>query len=133
MSKLINILSRGKAPRSGAYKIEKGDKAIAVAKKIKNGAQTPVNVTFNNARTIDEFAEKISTGLRMTANELKNAATDSDFLASMGITEKEVPALLIPDTYNVYWTITPSNLLKKLTESYNSFWTEERKNKAQKE
>lgn len=133
VSQLINILNRGMAPRSGAYKIEKGDKAIDVAKKIKNGAQTPVNITFNNARTLDEFAEKVSSGLRMNAKELKEAAIDSAFLASMNITEKEVSAVLIPDTYNVYWTITPSNLLKKLTDSYNSFWNDERKNKAQKE
>ncbi|MCH5216248.1 MAG: endolytic transglycosylase MltG [Muribaculaceae bacterium] len=127
---ILSILNRNKSLRSGAYKITEGDKALTIAKRIKNGEQTPVNITFNNIRTIDEFAERVSAGLRISADELKMAATDSAFLASMNITINELPGVLLPDTYNVYWTITPGKLMEKLKTSYNNFWNEARRRKA---
>ena len=42
--------------RVGAYRIEEGETPINIARRIRNGQQTPVKFTFNNVRTIEQFA-----------------------------------------------------------------------------
>ena len=46
--------------RIGAYKVEKGMSALSLWKALSSGAQTPIKFTFNNVRTVDEFAENAS-------------------------------------------------------------------------
>ena len=102
--------------RVGAYQIEKGATSIEVWRKVSTGAQTPVKFTFNNMRTVEEFAEAASQELAMTKEDLLPLLCDSAKCAERGFTPQTIPAMLIPDTYEVYWSVSPSGLLDKLQQ-----------------
>lgn len=116
----------------GAYKITKDMSAVDVWRAVSSGAQTPVRFTFNNLRTVEEFAEAAGRDLAMSKEELLPLLTDSTLCAAHGFTPQTIPAMLLPDTYEVYWSVSPKKLLDKLFVSYNRFWTAERKAKAAK-
>lgn len=118
--------------RVGAYQIEKGATSIEVWRKVSMGAQTPVKFTFNNMRTVEEFAEAASQELAMTKEGLLPLLCDSAKCAERGFTPQTIPAMLIPDTYEVYWSVSPSGLLDKLQQSYEQFWNAARLEKARK-
>lgn len=118
--------------RIGAYKVEKGMSALSLWKALSSGAQTPIKFTFNNVRTVDEFAENASKQLALKKDDLLKLMTDSTYCQSLGFNQQTIPAMCIPDTYEVYWSITADNLLNKLNSAYKAFWTTDREKKAQK-
>jgi UPF0755 protein len=112
----------------GAYKISPGDKAFSVARRLNKGRQTPINLTFNNVRTVDQLAERFAERMDWHDGEFLqafDAAADS-----LEVTREMMVGRIIPDTYEVYWTDSPGKVLKKILSNYDSFWNEERRSKA---
>lgn len=129
----IDLLSKARAVnKRGYYEIKEGATAFDVWKMLSSGSQTPIKFTFNNIRTLDDFAKHASKCLEMTEEDLKTEMQNPELLKEYGFTKQTLPAMLVPDTYFVYWTITPQQLLKKLNDAYNAFWNESNKSKAKK-
>ena len=116
----------------GAYRVEKGMSPFELWRQLSSGTQSPVKFTFNNLRTVADFAESASRQLCMDKNDMLRLLTDSASCASFGFTPQTVPAMLIPDTYEVYWSVKPEKLLGKMHDNYIRFWNDERKTKAKK-
>ena len=116
----------------GAYRVEKGMSPFELWRQLSSGTQSPVKFTFNNLRTVADFAESASRQLCMDKNDMLRLLTDSASCASFGFTPQTVPAMLIPDTYEVYWSVKPEKLLEKMHDNYIRFWNDERKTKAKK-
>ncbi len=112
----------------GSYLIKNGDEAVRVARRIVNGKQTPVRITFNNIRTIGDLASRISSQLEIDSAGFM-AACDT-ILPQKGFTAEHYTAAFLPDTYEFYWTVAPSKLFEKLLDEHNRFWTADRKAKA---
>ena len=115
---------------SGAYRIEQGTNIINTARTIMHRRQTPIKVTFNNKRTLKDWSETVSAKLMMSSDELLAAVTNEEKCAELGFTPETVPAMLFPDTYEFYWTVTPDELLAKFKTYYDKFWTGDRLAKA---
>lgn len=129
--KVLTVLYRidPDASPHGAFRIEPGERAKTVARQLQYSRQTPVRVTFNNVRTLDELARKIAVRLELSEEEFL-AATDS-VLPEAGFRNRaEYPAAFIPDTYEFYWTSTPVATVERLLDYRNRFWNEERRARA---
>jgi UPF0755 protein len=58
-------------------------------------------------------------------------ALDSvEFLAGYGFTPENVFAMILPDTYQMYWTSSVKDIFDRLKKEYDAFWTEDRLAKA---
>jgi UPF0755 protein len=58
-------------------------------------------------------------------------ALDSvQFLAPYGFTPENVFAMILPDTYYMYWTASVKEIFDRLKKEYDAFWTPERLEKA---
>ena len=88
-------------------------------------------VTFNNARTKKELAEKIAATIELTPEDILKRITDEKYTSQFGFTPTTINTMFIPNTYNVYWDISADDLIAKLATEYKRFWTAERKAKAQ--
>lgn len=130
-SKVYNLwrLQGGTASGShGSYLVKKGQRAVNVARSIAKGRQTPVRLTFNNLRTVADFAGRVSRV--MEADSLQILEALAQVMGGKGLTEAEYAAGLLPDTYEFYWTASPTAIIERLAEHRNKFWTEERRAKA---
>ena len=98
---------------------------------LKNGWQTPVNLVLSGSiRLRGTLARKISSQMLMDSLTVMNALQDSALLAGYGFTPENVFGLFIPDTYQVYWTDSMNVVLDKQKAAFDSFWTDENKQKA---
>ena len=59
----------------GAYRVEPDDKAWRVARRLDQGRQTPVKVTFNNVRTFSDLAGRMASKMDFTADDFSRAAS----------------------------------------------------------
>lgn len=116
--------------RYGAYEINPNDNPIAVAKKIRNHEQTPVKFTFNNLRLKEQFSQRASQQLMMHENDIETLLNDSATCAAYGKTPATITNILLPDTYEMYWNISPGKLLERLHNYYEQFWNSDRQAKA---
>lgn len=119
-------------PEPGYYRFPEqiGDRDFI--ERLKYGHQTPVHVTWTNAcRTREELAGKISGRLMMDSLSLLELLEDDSFLEQYGLNKETSRCLFIPNTYEVYWTITPEQFFARMKKEYDVFWTEERLAKAQ--
>ena len=116
--------------RIGRYKVASDISMLTLFRNLRNGQQTPVNLVVPNSRTIEEACEKIGKNLMLDSKDIKSILSDSTKIKQMGFTKETLPALFVPNTYEVYWTIEPEKLVERLKTEYDRFWDEERISKA---
>ena len=119
-------------PEPGHYEFEPQLGNRELIERLKIGAQTPVNITWNNAiRTREQLAGKVSSYLMMDSVTLLQYLEDEAFLAQYGMNKETSRCLFIPNTYEVYWTITPEQLFDRMEKEFSAFWDLERRDKAE--
>ena len=118
-------------PEPGYYTFpaQIGDRELI--ERLKYGYQTPVRITWNNfVRTREDLAGKVTNHLLMDSVTLLRHLEDSAFLAPYGLNKETSRCLFIPNTYEVYWNITPEQLFNRMQREFNIFWNSERRAKA---
>ncbi len=126
--KMWEILSGNGNNAHGAYKVERGMRALAIANALKHNRQTPIRVTFNNVRIMPDLADKVSSKLHFSDVDFLKAC--DTLLPRMGFERNHFLAAFIPDTYEFYWTSSPQKVVETLVEYRNKFWDESRKSKS---
>ena len=129
---MMNLMRAKVENREGAYRITPGMSAFTAARRIKNGVQDGVRFTFNNVRTVDEWIQRWGDSFMAGPDEMRKALNDTTLYAKYGKTKETIACLLMSDTYEFYWNITPEKMLDRMFDYYNQFWNEERKAKAQR-
>jgi UPF0755 protein len=127
---LSRLMDYDKAIKPGRYVLEANMTNLQAIRLLRSGNQVPVDVTFNNIRTIDELAEKITRNLLMTPQEFRAGLIKYAMNNSEGFNENNIIAMFIPNTYEIYYNITPDGLTERMFYEYELFWNEERKAKA---
>ena len=112
--------------RHGAYLIPKGMNAFMAARRLHRGAQNPVRITINGFRSLPLMASRIAAKTDFTAGELESVLTDSATLAGFGLSPDQALALFLDDTYEIYWTTTPGELVEKIGAHYRNVWMRSR-------
>ncbi len=126
---LLNYVLDAK-PRTGHYAILPGETVWDVYRKLRNGLQTPVNITIPQCRTMDMLAGHISRRLMLDSTQLADAFRDTSFCASLGYTPQTLPALFIPNTYQMWWNIPMDKFMERMKKENANFWDSERSAKA---
>lgn len=127
---LAKKLDYPKYIKSGHYVISNNMNNNRLLNLLRSGSQTPVKFTFNNIRTIKQFAGRVAEQLEMDSVSLLKAVKENATLKEMGFDEESAAALFIPNTYELYWNIDADDFVEKMVGEYNRFWNEERRNKA---
>ena len=129
---MLSLMGAKVEHREGAFRIKQGMSPFTAARRIKNGVQDGIRFTFNNVRTLDEFAQRWGDNFEGEADDMRKALKDSTLCAKYGKTPQTIACLLMPDTYEFYWNISPEKMLDRMNDYYNDFWTSERKAKAER-
>lgn len=116
--------------KTGRYAIENGMTMPDVIRRLRSGHQAPVHLTFNNMRTVENLAGRISQQLMIDSLSLLNELKDPSNAGKMGFDEYSFVAMFIPNTYEVYWDTGIDNLLNRMKKEYDMFWNNERKEKS---
>jgi len=124
------ILKYDKNVMRGRYEIKEKETNYQLVKKLRRGQHYPVTFTFNNVRTLNDFLQKTDKKFLFSTQELQNLLEDEQFLTELGFTKETLPALFIPDTYQIYYDIDAEEFVEKFQTFYRQFWNEKRLHQA---
>jgi len=119
-----------KSKLQGRYALEAGQSMYGLLKNIRNKCQTPVDLVVPSVRTLEDMAGRLSSKLMMDSLTLLNYMNDPATCKKYGYDSHNLASMFIPNTYEVYWDVTPEQLLDRMKKESDNFWTQERKNKA---
>lgn len=120
--------------KPGRYVVETSKPSIYVARMLVYGWQTPQNLTLSGTiRSKERLVKKISNQMMVSADEVAAALADSTFLAQYGFTPENVFAMIMQDTYQMYWTASVKEIFDRFKKEYDAFWTPVRIAKAKKQ
>lgn len=117
--------------KPGRYVVKPSDVSMYVARMIVFGWQTPQNMTLSGTlRKKDRIAQRIGSQMMVDSAAVADALNDEAFLSKYGFNPENVFALILPDTYEMYWTASVEEIFDRFKKEYDAFWTDERKAKA---
>ena len=117
-------------PKAGKYNLTKDMSLNDVINLLRSGNQTPVKVSFNNQDTLEKFSGRIASQIEADSIKILEVFKDSIFLRDNKLTKATVLGIIIPNTYEFYWNVSPENFRNKLFKEYNKFWNSDRLTKA---
>lgn len=123
--------SYSKSVKSGRFLLTKEMNTNQLVNMLKGGLQTPLNVTFNNVRTKEQLAGKVSKYLQPDSLSILQLFYDESQIQKFGFTTETYSAMFIPNTYECYWTTSAEGFADRMKTEYDRFWNTERKKKAE--
>lgn len=129
---LLNLVGYKSNVKPGQYALKPGITPFRMVRVLRSGLQTPVKLTFNNMRTVEELAGRLSSQLSSDSLTLLNCFREPAWRDSLQLNEQNYMCIFIPDTYEVWWNISPEKLRTKFVKAWKYFWDETRLKEASK-
>ena len=123
----VQLLQYEDRVRPGCYDVGSGQCALNVIRRLRAGDQIPIRLTIPQTWTKEQLAARLSRQLMADSASLASLFNDPEALKAYETRPEMLVSLFVPDTYEVYWTITPEALLKRMAKEYKAYWTAERK------
>lgn len=117
--------------KPGHYAIRPGDSMRDICLRLLSGNQTPVKLIVPSVRTLEGMASAVGRQLMTDSAAVMTVLTDKCLIDSLGYTQESFPSLFIPNTYEVYWTMTPEQFVDRMVKENRRFWTPTRLAKAE--
>lgn len=130
--RMANWFSLSENIHPGRYEIKEGMGNYTIVSMLKKGRQSIVKLVINKLRTKNDIIRKLSSQLEPDSAAWNNLFTNSEFLSGNKIDSNQVQSLIMPNTYEFYWNVTPEKVMDKLIAYKNRYWTAERIAKADK-
>ena len=116
--------------KPGRYRLNKNMSNVAAIRLLRAGIQEPTYITFNIVRLKEDLATRITQNIEMTPVDFLFTLDRYGNENKKGFDENTVLCQFIPNTYEVYWNISPDALIRRMEEEYERFWNETRTGKA---
>jgi len=116
--------------KPGRYRLTDRMSAKELVNMLVRGLQVPVQVTFHSVRTPHELAGKVARQLETDSLSLLRAFSDTALLSPFSVTPGTLFTMMIPNTYEMWWTSTPEEFVARMGKESKRFWDGERRAKA---
>ncbi|MBR1426182.1 MAG: endolytic transglycosylase MltG [Paludibacteraceae bacterium] len=119
------------APAPGFYRFPPQMGSQPLLRRLIHGEQTPVRLTFRNTvRTHAQLAGRLSRQLLLDSLDIQVRLDSADYMQQFGLTPQTAVCLFLPDTYEVWWTMTADELFARMNREYRRFWNDRRRAEA---
>ena len=127
---LARLYDYDKSIKPGRYHLSRNMTNLQAIQLLRAGIQEPVNITFSYLRLIGELGERITKNLSITPDQFYSALNEFIATNDEGFNQDNILCMFIPNTYEVYYNITPDELVQRMNREYHIFWNAERNGKA---
>ena len=117
--------------KTGRYAIKPTDNMRYLHRRLSMGYQTPIKLTVGSVRTLDRIARNTARQLMVDSCEIANILNDTAYISKLGFTPETLPALFIPNTYEVYWNMSAEDFTQRMLKEHKAFWNEKRLKQAE--
>lgn len=116
--------------KPGKYIIKSGWSNNDLVNHLKGGNQIPVRVTLDNVKTLSQLAGKTSRQIEADSASLIEYMTRPEVVQHFGFEPQTFISMFIPNTYEMYWTVTEEDFVKRMAREFKSFWSPDKIAKA---
>ena len=109
--------------KPGRYELKDGYTNRQLINVLKAGLQSPLKLTFTNVRLRRELADKLSNQIDARPSQIDSLLSSPSYTKRLGFDTTTVLTMFIPNTYELYWNTSADNLMKRMKEEYEKFWT----------
>ena len=109
--------------KPGHYELKEGYTNRQLVNVLKGGFQSPLRLTFTNVRLRRELADKLGAQLDVRPAQLDSLLASPAYTRRLGFDTTTVLGMFIPNTYELYWNTSAPNLLLRMKQEYERFWT----------
>ena len=127
---LGNLTSYKNHIHTGAYRFGQDDHTLKIFRDLRAGQQTPVKMVVPSVRTIGQLIARVAPQIMADSAQIQQLIADSAYIDSLGFNKQTLPALFIPNTYEVYWNMNARAFIRRMQREYEVFWNSQRKQKA---
>ena len=131
---LKRVLKEVQAVKPGHYLVDSTCTSMYVRRMLEKGWQTPVNLTLSGSiRREADLARKIGAQMMVDSAQVASFVGSNDSLSRYGVKRPHLFTLIVPDTYQILWTASVPEIMDRLVEQRNAWWTAERKEAARRQ
>ena len=131
---LKRVFKEVQAVKPGHYLVDSTCTSMYVRRMLEKGWQTPVNLTLSGSiRREADLARKIASQMMVDSAQVASFVGSNDSLARYGVKRPHLFTLIVPDTYQILWTASVPEIMDRLVEQRNAWWTAERKEAARRQ
>lgn len=116
--------------KPGRYVIDHKMSYIEIINMLRSGNQAPVNVTFNNIRTLYDLAGKIGGEISADSSQIIEFLMNPANYSKDGFNQENIISVFIPNTYQFFWNTDAEDLYSRMLREYKKFWNDDRMAKA---
>lgn len=118
--------------KPGRYFINKELNNNDLVNLLRSGKQDPIKVSFNNQDSFEKLAGRISEQIEADSISLLKTFTNKNFIEKNGFNKETSLGMYIPNTYEFFWNTSATKFQKRMLKEYQSFWNNNRIQKAKK-
>lgn len=124
--RFANFLSKNKNNAvAGKYEISKGQNVREILNMFKAGKFAQVNLVINKLRLREDFAKLVAKNFPLDSADIYSFISNNDSIKNFGVDSNTFTTLIIPNTYTFYWNASIKNIVKKLADEKDIFWSKE--------
>jgi UPF0755 protein len=127
---VAKVLNYQEKVRAGRYRIRPNMGNMELVRMLRAGMQEPIRMSFNNVRLKKDLAGKICRYFLIDSLDFAKNLSDPAKVAALGFDTTTVMCMFLPNTYEMYWTSSEEEVLKRMKHEYEKFWTTDRQTKA---
>lgn len=116
--------------KPGRYAVKEGMNNRTLINKIKAGNQDAVKLKFQNIRKKENFAAYLAKNMESDSLAFIKVIDSTALIEKYGFNSDNIYTMFIPNTYELYWNISPMDFFEKMQKEYVKFWNDDRKRKA---
>lgn len=117
--------------KPGRYVFTPDNSNKDIVRMLQKGWQQPMMLTLSgNIRNLERLSGILGRKLACDSAEFSQYFATEEVWKSNGFDKETFMAMFLPNTYEVYWTVTPQEFVERMKREYEKFWNEERTAKA---
>mgnify|MGYP003338689238 CR=1 FL=1 len=128
---VARVMGYDRKIKPGRYLLRANMSNREAVKALSAGRREAVKITFTHVRLLDDLKERITANIGVSPEEFEGALEDFIDSGDKGFTTETALCMFIPNTYEVYFNITPEELVNRMHQEYLKFWSADRLRKAE--
>lgn len=128
---LARLKGYDKRIQPGRFTLQRNMTNLAAIGVLSAGMRQAERVTFTNVRLVEELGEKITKNIGVTPAEFDAALNDFVDVNTEGFDRENIISMFLPNTYEIYYNVSPADLIERFHTEYKKFWNDDRLAKAQ--
>jgi len=121
LAKALKVQDKIKA---GRFLVKKKTSVLDLLRMLRNNRQATVKLVLNKVRTKGELAKLIAKAFDRDSAAVMTFLSSNDSLQAFDTDTTQLFALLIPNTYEYYWSSSMTQILSKLQKAQIYFWSQ---------